>query len=113
MTSIVYGQLQTDIDTLMCQKKIRIVTQFECDSVGTNCMMILQKNYDTFGRLIRTEEYINNELYVSTIFSYNKFGKNDMKQGIMLRKLITNMAVLKYYLIHLTAAIEFSFLQVY
>ncbi|WP_158637399.1 hypothetical protein [Lacibacter cauensis] len=61
----------------MQNKKVKTVTQFDCDSTGNNCFILNRKYYDTLGQLYLSEDYAQGVVYLTTAYSYLKDGRID------------------------------------
>jgi hypothetical protein len=75
--SALFAQEFLPNDSIIQKRKVKTITQFDCDSTGNNCFIIDKKYYDTQGHLYRSKDYINSEVYLVTEYSYFKTNKID------------------------------------
>ncbi|WP_144884898.1 hypothetical protein [Lacibacter cauensis] len=62
---------------VMQNKKVKTVTQFDCDSTGNNCFILNRKYYDKLGQLYLSEDYAQGQVYLTTTYSYFQKDKID------------------------------------
>ncbi len=75
--SALFAQEYLPKDSVIKKLKVRTMTQYDCDSTGNNCFVISRKYFDTLGRLYRSEDYINGEVYLVTGYSFSPNNKPD------------------------------------